>query len=347
MRFDLVVFLALCFVPLPIQAQRKSLAPTQVTLLPGQSVRTQITGPVFNRVTCDDAGNIYVRQVRDSEETDLERQPLLKITPNGALAGTFKISSASPDLTFHDFFVKSNGDVYLMGWSVEPANSGNRVYIVKFANNGSLKSVAHITSVEPFMPSAIAVFKSGEILLTGTQGDELHTPFTAVFSARGNLIKKILDPEDDDLRRRAELGDEAVLSTSSNAGNSAVEFGTAVAGSDGNIYVLRSTSPALIFVISPRGELIRTLHIDPGDPDLVGLDLHTAVGKLALLFGRHDGMGSLLRIVNLEGHDIATHVIHEQAIPHGSLACYAPPAFTFAVVNDPSGPLYLQHLEPK
>src|SRR5262249_828604 len=69
-------------------------------------VRTQVAGPNFNRVTCNEAGDMYLRQLGDTVD-DAKRQPLLKIRPDGGLASSFKIADATPDLVAHDFSVRS------------------------------------------------------------------------------------------------------------------------------------------------------------------------------------------------------------------------------------------------
>jgi hypothetical protein len=96
------------------------------------------------------------------------------------------------------------------------------------------------------------------------------------------LVKEIYEPEDEEARLKAENGDTAY--TRSNAGNRFVGFGDVAAGSDGNVYLLRGTSPALVYVVSPAGQVLRKLHIDPGTPDFVAGEIKLHAGRLAIGF---------------------------------------------------------------
>jgi hypothetical protein len=311
------------------------------------SVKTSLIGPVFNRVACDEAGNIYVRQVSNSTgDAVMGRQPLMKIKRDGTLAGAFKIAGVSPDLLVQDFFVSSEDDVYLLALST--GSQAGTLYVTRFAGNGSLRSSTQIDSAERFVPSSLmAVFKSGEILLSGLRGNRQHMPYTGVFTADGRLIKRIFEPEDEDLRQRAERGDERVLATSAGgSGNAAVDFGSAVMASDGNAYLMRSTAPVLIYAISSRGEVVRKLRVDTGDPSLVGDGLQSgAGGRLAVSFSRQGGGGEGVVIVDLNGKPLATYSI-APGEPSGDLGCYMPPKLTFVSLDKPDDPLYLNSLGP-
>ncbi len=342
MRFN-VFLLAILLVPSLIFAQDRQNA---TTLHLKASVTTPFTGPVFNKVACDSAGNFYVRRV-SGDPSLLGRQPLLRINPGGTLTGSFKLAAVSADLTFNDFFVGWDGDVYALALSVERVHTGGRVYVARFAGDGSWKSTTQIDSAEPFSPVVMAVFKSGEILLSGLQGTGLHTPFTGVFSPSGKLVRRIFEPEDEDLRQRAELGDKRVLSVSAGgARNTAVDFGGAVLASDGNVYLMRDTSPALIYVISSAGDVLRKFYVDPGDSSLSPGNIQSAPGGKLAVFLERDGGGGVAAVIDLKGNPTATYVVTPD-VPLGSFACYTPPTFTFVGVGASDGPLLLNNLEPK
>ena len=50
-------------------------------------------------------------------------------------------------------------------------------------------------------------------------------------------------------------------------GNRAIELGLMEAGNDGNLYLMRRLSPAILSAISPAGEVIRRFTVDPGEAD--------------------------------------------------------------------------------
>jgi hypothetical protein len=121
-----------------------------------------------------------------------------------------------------------------------------------------------------------------------------------------------------------------------------------VAGSDGNIYLMRSSSPAVIFAISPAGEITRTIKIDPEDPSMFPTNLKSAPGNLAVVF--HKGRGStsvdgIVKVVDYEGHPISSYLL-TGSWSGGALACYTPPSFVF--INTKSdGFAYRFNAEPK
>ena len=344
MRF-IVLLLAIWTVP--VLGAQDSASPNALHLT--GSVKTALTGAVFNRAACDEAGNFYLRQVPDSGSAALiGRQPLLKIRPDGTLANAFKIADVSPDMTVQDFFVGSESDVYMVASSSARSDATNPIYVARFAGNGSLRATTQIASEEKFTPALMAVFKSGEILLSGVQGKRHHIPFTGVFSPSGKLIRKIFEPEDEDLRQRAEAGDQRVLSVSAGGGgNAAAELGSAVLASDGNVYVMRATAPVLIYAISPVGDVVRKLHIDTGDQSLVGDGLQSAPGgRLAVSLSPRAGGGTSVAIIDLKGNPVAMYDM-APGVPFGTFGCYAPPKLTFLSLDKPDDPLYLNALEPK
>lgn len=148
-----------------------------------------------------------------------------------------------------------------------------------------------------------------------------------MFDANGKLAKKIYEPEDEEARRRAESGDAEY--TRSNAGDRFMGLGDVAAGSDSNVYLLRGTTPALVYVISPAGDVVRKLHIDAGDPDFVAGDIKSFAGRLAIGF---NGPNSLVMVTDLEGKTIATYTVDRHKPDWPTLACYDSEGLTFVTV---------------
>ncbi|MGA8737050.1 MAG: hypothetical protein WB558_24255 [Terriglobales bacterium] len=258
------------------------------------NVRSQFLGTNFGQVVCDANGNVYARKYDVSVYgSAFERAPVQEIGADGRLSVSFGVPDALPDASVSDFFVASDGRVYLLASAREAEPPGYGAYVLRFAANGALESKIRVDTEERFSPVHIGVFKSGEILITGRQGKMNYAPFTGVFSSTGGLIKTIFEPEDEDLRLRAQAGDEDVLAHS-NFGNEAVDLGSVAAGSDGNMYVMRRTSPALIYVISSRGSMVRKLHVSADDPAMFPRALEPFAGGLVVMFGRR-GMGARAR----------------------------------------------------
>ena len=284
--------------------------------------RTQLLGPVFNRISCDTEGNLYARRFEAGAKG---AEPVEKIATTGALVRSFKPDSPTLTFSISDFFVGSQSELYMLAWSREQVYSGGRVYVIQFGSDGSVKSQTQISS-EDFFPTNLAVFQSGEFLITGTKGREDSAPFTAVFDPNGKMIAQVYEPEDEDLRTKAEERDPSVHDAGL-YGNIAVSLGGVVRGSDGNAYLMRRTSPALIFVISPKGQVIRKLRIDPGDSTSLPEQMQASESRLAVSFVAPGGP-SLLKVVDYTGKDIATYQVSKTVLA-GSLGCYNPPVVTW------------------
>lgn len=333
-------------VPVLAHGQKKEMAkPAPATALRFlASTETQFPGSTFGHVTCDEGGNVYARKYDGTDDSVLHA-PVRRIGADGRVTQSFGVADASPDLV-QGFFVASDGKVSLVAWAGARVHSGNRAYVMEFEANGSPKSTIQVDTEEWFLPAHIAVFKSGEFLLSGRRGSR---PFTGVFTPDGKLISTIFEPEDEELQKRAEAGDPDVQVTESNSSNDAVDLGGVAVGSDGNAYLMRRTSPALIYVISARGEVIRKLRIN-ADESLRWFpeQLQSFPGGLVVLFDNRAGDTRVLKAVDLQGNPIASYGIGGDPRV-GVLACYAPPTFTFLDTTETDGHGYmsLSKLEPK
>lgn len=306
------------------------------------NVQSQFFGPAFNRVACDDLGNLYARRFQARSKGT---ESIQEISRNGAVIRSFKVEDANIALTVSDFSLGPQNDVYMLGWSTEHSHVGSRVYVARFREDGSFRSSIQIAS-EEFFPSSLSVFKNGDFLITGRQGRGDNTPFTGVFTSNGKLIAKVSQPEDEDLRRRAEASDPD-LHEGGLYGNTAVGLGRAVTGSDGNVYVMRKTSPTLIYVISANGTLLRKFRVNAVDSTLMPDGLQVSTGRVAISFSGSDG-SRLVKVVDLKGNEVMEYRIGA-AFGAGELGCYNPPVLTFLSGdgNDIHGHMLIQNVQQK
>ncbi|HME34696.1 MAG TPA: hypothetical protein VKF84_05620 [Candidatus Sulfotelmatobacter sp.] len=352
MKFSAVLLTATCAFPLITSAQDHGAAAVPVPTISATSTNLQVTaeaklaflGGLAGRVKCDAEGNIYLRPT-DSETSEryhpISALPIRKIKPDGSLASSFSVADGWPGLRAIDFFVAADGKVYQAARS----ETDRAVYLVSYLANGSPRSKVRLDA-DFFLPYEIAVFPSGEILVSGIYGSENRTPFTAVFNANGRLIKEIYEPEDEDSRKRAEAGEPGFRPSSMDFGNDFVAKGDAVAGSDGNVYLLRAASPALIFVISPKGEVLRKLRIGSPGSELSAARLKSAPGLLAISFlqkGRNTG---ILEVVDYKGKEVASYAPSDKRMYPGLLGCFSLQSFTFLSLND-GDYLHLNRAEAK
>ena len=297
---------------------------------------------------CDGDGNIYL-------ESDSAKYPgIRKLNSKGELVAFFK-PDTNPDVKVEfagDFFVTRDGEVYQL---VGEKDSLNR-YVLVFKNDGSYKSAIKLDPGFAWMPANLSVFAHGEMLMTGQQFAKVNgtvqpaIPFTGIFSADGRLLKR-LNMEGD-----GPLKDAALASTApatARPGDHTITWGRTTAARDGNVYIMRWSSPATVDAISPGGEVLRSFTVDSGMKSYMPRQMHISGNKIAILFFDQSGNEKIMKIVDLEGNEIATYddlKINRQPKSKalGEFGCYSasPERFTF-VTNDNQGKIYLQETEAR
>ena len=269
---------------------------------------------------CDADGNVYIRPYDAATTRDGKRfsqLPIQEVTPAGALVRDFRVADAFPDGTAMGMSVGPDGRVY----EAVMANHYADVYVAEFARDGSLQAKTKLevgsalhTAYFTGDVSHLAVFKSGEFLINGETGSGSRRPYTAVFAADGRLLKEILEPEDEEARQKAALGDADYAPD--RVGNFFSALGDVAAGSDGNAYLLRRTprgSLTLVYVVSPAGE-VRKLRIDAGNSDLVARSIRYYSGRIAIGFdSRTHAHPYQVKIVDPLGNPIAEYSLGSSA----------------------------------
>ena len=314
------------------------------TLQVSMEAKTAFPGGLAGKAVCDDQGNIYLRPVGDETSKKyhpVSALPIRKVRPDGSLAGTFSIADVSPGLLSIDFFVQGDGKVYQAARS----ESDRSVYVISYSSDGLVRSKSRLQT-EFFVPYKLAVFPSGEVLLSGIHGEYNRTPFTAVYRPDGTLIKEIYEPEDEDSKNRAEAGEPGFRPDNMESSNDFVVRGDAALGSDGNVYLLRASSPSLIYVISRKGEVVRKLRIASPDSSFSAGKLKSAPGRLAISFLKKGTNTGMIQVVDYDGRRIATYVADDKRMYPGLLGCYGSQGFTFVSLEE-GGNLRLNTAVPK
>jgi hypothetical protein len=152
-------------------------------------------------------------------------------------------------------------------------------------------------------------------------------------------VKQLSLDGDADIERGIEAGDARYV-RSPKQGNKAVTLGTAVSADDGNVYLMRRTSPATVYVISSTGEVARKLIIAPPYPGQMPGGLHVSKNKLAMKFYRECGSmgfceGAIYTVVDATtGEKLADY--GPGADVGGAFACYAsdPDRFFFLQISE-------------
>jgi hypothetical protein len=180
------------------------------------------------------------------------------------------------------------------------------------------------------------------VLVSGVEGCRSrrcfsgYKSFTAIYDQGGHLQKRLSIPEDDEIDAAAEIGDSRYAQAPM-FGNRAVTGGKARLGDDGNVYLMRRTSPATIYVISSSGNLVRTLTVQSLRDGWMSVDFQVSDEKIAINFSNCSMSrceGSIFAVANAVSGQKLTDYADD---PHlGQFACYAssPERFTFLAISE-------------
>jgi hypothetical protein len=297
--------------------------PPALELLEKKILSSEMSSIFVHPIRCDSNGNVYMRDYQSGSTTV---GPLRKINPRDG--GHTIFSTVVPDLVIFyvaTFVVDDHGNVYQL---VVGADKNDRepehdsVYVVSYDKDGSVKSKVYLGY--GVRPAQLAVFRSGEFLITGMKVDPAKgptsSPMTGLYAADGSLIREVTFPDDQDIRDSADSGDERVADPGQPSHNHVIFRGDTTVAEDGNAYVLRWRSPAEIYVVSAAGRVLRRLTIDPGDHALMPTVMQVSGSRIALLFFDSTTESYLLKVVDIEGKEVATY---SDAEIGGALACFS------------------------
>jgi len=284
---------------------------------------------------CDSDGNLYFR--RDHLDA------VHKISPKGEPLAQFQAAANTNkkiDLVM-SFTLGPNDDLYEL---VFPHEFDRYVFV--YRRDGAFKSAIKLTPGFVFSPHALAVFPSGQLLVAGSEYGRDRSaakwPFTGIFAEDGSLLKEIKLEDDETLHDMAAAGDERVTMPQNPQANKAVDFSQIGMAADGNAYLMRWTNPAIIYAISPGGEVLRRLKIDPEGRGYHPASMQVHQNQMAVLFFDPQTHSRVMKVIDLEGHDLGTYDEPKAdgkgqgPILGSSFACYTgnPARFTFLGSND-------------
>jgi hypothetical protein len=165
------------------------------------------------------------------------------------------------------------------------------------------------------------------------------------------LLKQISLEDDGEIYDLTKARDPKLTSVAVPASNRAVAWGRAEAAKDGNVYVMRWMSPALIYAISGGGAVVRKFSVDPGDKALMPVMMHVSGGRIAVLFRNEATREQSVKVVNLEGEEIANYDAspHDEKMAIGAaFACYFAKQTRFIfLASDDDRRIMLRAFEPK
>ena len=327
----------------------QSLPHSFLTLAEDHIIKSEVAGFFVDPIKCDADGDIFLMTNTDATSG------VHKLNSKGERLANF-VASSGTDLSAHGvsyFSVDKDGNVYQIAYLQKPPYRAVLVY----NKDGSYKAGIKLDAPPGYpawAPGQIAVFGSGDFLIAGSKTDPdtlVSVPFTSIFSSNGTLKRELNLSDDADIKKMAESADARVIPPDHSFGNRAVDLGEAETGEDGNVYLMRRLSPAIVYAITPAGEAVRRFIVDPQNTDLIPVAMHVAGSRIAILFRDPQTRKEVLRITDLEGSDIAAYEERMKGT-YGELgsafACYSqnPDRFTFLFTDD-NGYLGFHIAEPR
>jgi len=314
----------LCGTAFPIAAQTKILvAKSRVPI----SIAGDYPGGLAFPTACDEQGRLYVKLIKAGPGMV---GPLFRLSSKGIVEAEFDTS----DAIINRYAVRPDGGVMMIH------SDGVDKFIDNFAPDGSRETSVRLERPPtPFFPSQLAVFHSGEILVAGLRYHPGYEASTAIYDTTGRLVKQLVLDRDVVVERGLEVGGtEDTVARQQNT--KAIDQSVAIAGDDGLVYLMRATSPVIVYAISAAGNVIRQFLVDPptsmGEPDF---GIRFVKNRLAIQFRRscdnsesdacHTSQYAIVDATT--GERLAAYEADKEVA--GTMACYAPDPdrlFTFS-----------------
>jgi hypothetical protein len=319
----LIAVLALLLTALPIVAQTKTLVTKTRTPI---AVAGDYLGGFALPTTCDEQERLYIKLFEAGQGM---KGPLLRLSSQGVVEAKFDTSGE----LINRYAARPDGGVIMIH------SDGSGKFIDNFAPDGTRESsVALERPPVPFFPSQLAVFNSGEILLSGLQYRPGYKASTAIFDPRGRLVKQlVLD------------GDVAIESAISNdtraqqQNTSAIDTSVAITGDDGLVYLMRATSPVTVYAISPAGEVVHQIVVRaPSGKASPPYEFGIRVAKNRLVV---EFLNAYSVVDATTGEQLATYESDKEAT--GTMACFVPDPDRFLIFSQNKHGLDIVEAEPK
>ena len=304
-------------------------------------IKTPLHAALLGRDKCDEDGNVYLRPIYAGSNPKYHFQsPIQKLAPDGTPSTLYRNSGDLPeDFIARDFAVTPDGNFYEIASRGKPREA----YVLSFSADGTEKSRLKLEGPR-FAPVRFAVFKSGEYLISGVTDWPDSSSFVAVFDTSGKVVKIL----NESAEKAGKDDNGADIRQTSDSPIRAAEKGEAIGAPDGNVYLLRATSPTQVLAISPGGEVVRRFSVDPGQPGMTAHSMKASREGLAITFMEEHGEGPerVIKTVTYSGDPLAQYTISDRHVLAAFLACYASDGLTFVSTSE-DGFVYLQTLSTK
>jgi hypothetical protein len=288
---------------------------------------SEMGGAFMGSPKCDGEGNLYIRKFAADRPL---LGPVVEIDGDGKRSALFDpVAFSALALDRADAFSPAgDGSLYQI------AQSGDlkpRIYVLHFSPDGSASSSVRLEA--GFEVYSFAAFWNGNLLISGFERNledarDKGRSVTEVFSADGRRLADVSFDPPVVSPAKGKPGPGAAPEPERSAPSLALA--EAEVGEDGNLYAMHNSSPALIYVISPSGKVVRTIkvaspiaHAGPGT-------FHLSRNRLAVLFGNDDRR--VLAVSDAEtGRPIAAYL--DPGTLGSAFACYSADEGVFTFLN--------------
>lgn len=257
----------------------------------GDPVSTpQMVAGSFGPIRCQD-GDVLIRPI--GANAGPLTSSLVRLSADGKSSLQFDLNTV-PELSGKQFLapvyaLDKSGRAYFLVRLINPGNPEKEpLFLVAFSADGSYSWQVELDRT--LWPYSLAVFSSGDFLISAMEGapyerreqngQQAQRPaksFTGIFGRDGRLKRSLESAVEEgsvDTNQVAE--DKAVIPK--------LQFGDAVTGPDGYVYLLRSPSEPRVEIWSEGGEQIRVLKLKPAMKDAQAGNLMVTDSALALRF---------------------------------------------------------------
>jgi hypothetical protein len=285
------------------------------------SVASEMGGAFMVPSKCDADGNLYIRKYA------MDRPllgPVVKIDAEGKRTALFD-PAAFPQLGLDRadaFSPAADGGMYQIAQSgvVKP-----HIYVLHFSSDGSPSSPTLLDA--DFEVYTFAAFATGNFLLSGVRRDlqnknDRGHNFSAVFSADGRELAQLSFEEPHGPAKGGAKASSGGPQKQAEKSAPMLDLADAEVGSDGNLYVMRGSSPALVYVIAPSGRIMQTITVAAPLAGAVPSGFHVSGNRLAISFSNEEDLSQTVVVADAQtGRRIASYA--DGTGMGTSFACYS------------------------
>lgn len=293
---------------------------------------------------CDLDGNLHLREY----ESGLGATLVLKVTARAENLTRFSLSSVAElkGASIQDFSVTPDGTVY------ELLQFGDDVIIAEFSSGGRLVSQTKLD--KQFWPAHLSALGGNNgFVVTGAELPHKGGPppelVNAIFDNSGRLVRSLTFAQDPAKIKKEEPGKEQKGGPLANESILPLVLGDTQTDNRGNLFILRASEPAVIFVVNRWGKLQRTIKAVPPEAGMKVAAMQVREGRLALLLQKSDENGQIEKrtmvvIDTSTGDRMAAYAVPDTL--GTAFACYTGEAFGF-VTTTKNGQLTVQTAKPE